>query len=87
MYDDLKMCVCLCICFSLCCAAFLVQFKGYSVDDIVACTLLMEGTAAVSGATLKLCWNMRTHAHTYVPCACISLQEHLRKAIGDVWKI
>ena len=31
---------------------FLSQFKGYEVDKIAACTLLLEGTAAVSTLVL-----------------------------------
>jgi len=30
------------------CFVSMVKFKGYSVDEISACTLLMEGSAAVS---------------------------------------
>ena len=32
----------------------LSQFKGYDVDKIAACTLLLEGTAVVNNSITKL---------------------------------
>ena len=43
---------------------FSMQFKGFDVDEMAACTLLFEGSAAVDACT-HTHTNTHTHTHTH----------------------